>query len=172
MNNKVNAIYALLISSLGYISISLVCLDYMEDYQQRIDQMWEDNSDLREQLARLTYFETTVTATMYQATKYQTDDTPTITADGTIIDPAVADRYRYVALSRDLLSRWGGPFDYGDYIIIEGAGIHNGVWQVRDTMAARWTKRIDFLMSVHDRPFKYEQVTIRSHKQIDTAFLY
>ena len=38
------------------------------------------------------------------------------------------------SLSRDLLSRWGGPFNYGDYVIIEGTGKDDGVYQVRDTM--------------------------------------
>ena len=56
-------------------------------------------------------------------------------------------------------------FDYGDYIVIEGAGDHSGVWQVRDTMNARWTKRLDFLMSINHKPFKYDNVVIRSYKQ-------
>ena len=172
MNNQINAFYALLISSLGYITISMVCLGYMEDYQLRIDSMWEENVELRERLASMVHYETTVTATMYRPRPEETDDTPTITADGTIIDAVSAHTHRYVALSRDLLSRWGVPFDYGDYIIIENAGDHSGIWQVRDTMAPRWTKRVDFLMSINHKPFKYEDVVIRSHKQIDTAFLY
>ena len=58
-----------------------------------------------------------LTATCFP-TKAQCDDTPNITADGTKIKPWKATEYRYVALSRDLISRWGGPFDYGDYIVI------------------------------------------------------
>ena len=165
MNNKINAAYALLISSLGYLTISLVCMGYMEDYQYRIDEMWDENMELREQIAKLKYFETTVTATMYRQRPEETDDTPNITADGTKIDVYVAHTYRYVALSRDLLARWGGPFDYGDYIVIEGAGEHSGVWQVRDTMNSKWTKRLDFLMSINHKPFKYDNVVIRSYKQ-------
>ena len=109
---------------------------------------------------------------MYQPTHYQTDSDPDVTADGTKIRISKASEYKFVALSRNLLKRWGGPFDYGDYIIIENAGDHSGIWQVRDTMAPRWTKRVDFLMSINHKPFKYEDVVIRSHKQIDTAFLY
>ena len=51
-----------------------------------------------------------VTVTMYNPTRGQTDSTPNITADGTKINIWKASDYRYVALSRDLLSRWGGPF--------------------------------------------------------------
>ena len=165
MNNRINGLYAIVLSGLGYVSIAVVCMGFMEDYQLRIDDMWAENVELREQIARLQYFETTVTATMYQPVKQQTDDTPNITADGTIIDAYSAHTYRYVALSRDLLARWGGPFEYGDYIVIEGAGVHSGVWQVRDTMNARWTKRLDFLMSINHKPFKYDNVVIRSYKQ-------
>ena len=165
MKNRINALYALIISGLGYVTISMTCLDYMEDYQLRIDHMGEENSNLRQEIAKLKHFETIVTATMYRPLKQETDDTPNITADGTVIDVYSAHTYRYVALSRDLLSRWGGPFSYGDYIVIEGAGDHSGVYQVKDTMAARWTKRVDFLMSITHKPFKYDNVVIRSYKQ-------
>ena len=67
-----------------------------------------------------------VTVTTYNPTPHQTDSTPNELADGTIIKPWLATKYRYVALSRDLLSRWGGPFDYGDYIVIEGT--KDGKW--------------------------------------------
>ena len=64
--------------------------------------------------------------------------------------------YRYVALSRDLLSRWGGPFEYGDYIIIEGTDGWDGVYQVRDTMNPKWVKRVDILTT--NSMFKYTDV--------------
>ena len=71
-----------------------------------------------------------VTGTMYSPTLAQCDATPNITADGTKINPKHASSYRYVALSRDLLERWGGPFEYGEYIAVEGTrrGQHDGVW--------------------------------------------
>ena len=55
-----------------------------------------------------------VTVTMYNPSPEQTDSTPNQTADGTIINPERASEYRYIALSRDLLRRWGGPFNYGE----------------------------------------------------------
>ena len=103
-----------------------------------------------------------VTGTMYSPTRAQCDNTPNITADGTKINPKHASQYRYVALSRDLLERWGGPFEYGEYIAVEGTrrGQHDGVWQVRDTMNPKWLKRVDFLMTNGTRPFKYNEIKI------------
>ena len=99
-----------------------------------------------------------VTVTTYNPTKEQTDSTPNELADGTKINPNKASSYRYVALSRDLLSRWGGPFNYGDWILIEGAGKHSGIYQVRDTMNSKWTNRVDILTT--NSRFKYEKVKL------------
>ena len=104
-----------------------------------------------------------VTVTTYNPTIHQCDDTPHITADGTHFKTWRATEYRYVALSRDLLSRWGGPFNYGDYIVIEGAGDRDGVYQVRDTMNPKWTNRVDIL-TTNDR-FKYDDVVM--YKYVD-----
>ncbi len=97
-----------------------------------------------------------VTVTTYNPTKRQTDSTPNQTADGTIIKPWLATNYRFVALSRDLIARWGGPFEYGDYVVIEGTDGWDGVYQVRDTMAAKWVKRVDILTT--NSKFKYTDV--------------
>jgi 3D (Asp-Asp-Asp) domain-containing protein len=99
-----------------------------------------------------------VTVTTYNPTRSQTDSTPNQTADGTIIKPWLATQYRYVALSRDLLSRWGGPFEYGDYVVIEGTDGWDGVYQVRDTMNPKWTNRVDILTT--NSKFKYTNVTL------------
>ena len=103
-----------------------------------------------------------VTGTMYNTTFAQCDATPNITADGTKINPKHASQYRYIALSRDLLNRWGGPFQYGEYVAIEGTqnGKHDGIWQVRDTMNPKWIKRVDFLVTNGTRPFKYNEIKI------------
>ena len=104
-----------------------------------------------------------VTVTTYNPTKEQTDSTPNQTADGTIIKPWKATHYRYVALSRDLISRWGGPFEYGDYIVIEGTGKWDGIYQVRDTMNPKWTNRVDILTT--NSKFKYNNITM--YKYVD-----
>ena len=99
-----------------------------------------------------------VTVTTYNPTRQQCDSTPNITADGTKINPRKATEYRYVALSRDLLSRWGGPFEYGDYIVIEGTDGRDGIYQVRDTMNPRWTNRVDILTT--NSKFKYDNIVM------------
>ena len=99
-----------------------------------------------------------VTVTTYNPTRSQTDSTPNQTADGTIIKPWKATQYRYVALSRDLIARWGGPFEYGDYVVIEGTDGWDGVYQVRDTMNPKWVKRVDILTT--NSRFKYNNITM------------
>ena len=119
-----------------------------------------ENLDNLEYSNRISY---KVTVTTYNPTEHQTDSTPNITADGTKFHTWKATEYRYVALSRDLLSRWGGPFEYGDYIIIEGTGKWDGVYQVRDTMNRKWTNRVDILTT--DSKFKYKNITM--YKYVD-----
>ena len=97
-----------------------------------------------------------VTVTTYNPTRSQTDSTPNELADGTKIKPWKATQYRYVALSRDLIARWGGPFEYGDYVVIEGTDGWDGVYQVRDTMNPKWVKRVDILTT--NSMFKYTDV--------------
>jgi len=116
-------------------------------------------------------FRTHVTLTMYHPTKHQTDSTPDITADGTKINIWKASNYRYVAVSRDLLSRWGGPLNYGDWIVIEGAGKNSGVYQIRDTMNAKWVKRVDILKTPGTKQFKYTDITLTRYGSFDDANL-
>ena len=117
-----------------------------------------------------------VTVTMYNPHVGQTDSTPNETADGTIINPKRASEYRYVALSRDLIARWGGPFNYGDYVMIKGTNGYDGVYQVKDTMSPKFINRVDILRTggskwfkfdnaVLYRYFKYDQVTLHKHEK-------
>ena len=130
------------------------------------EKVWELENDCGYTEAHKISFNVTVTT--YNPTRRQTDSTPNITADGTRINPRKATEYRYVALSRDLLSRWGGPFEYGDYIVIEGTGKWDGVYQVRDTMNPKWTNRVDIL-TTNDR-FKYNNITM--YKYVNKEELY
>ena len=130
-----------------------------------LDEQYEKNRLLQQQVwdcegSEDGTFRTNVTVTMYHPTKRQTDSTPNITADGTKINIWKASKYRYVAVSRDLLSRWGGPLNYGDWIVIEGAGKNSGVYQVRDTMNPKWTKRVDVLKTPGTRQFKYDDIIL------------
>jgi 3D (Asp-Asp-Asp) domain-containing protein len=130
--------------------------------QKRVWQL-EDNCGYSE-ASKIAF---NVTVTTYNPTVRQCDSTPNITADGTKINPKRATQYRYVALSRDLLSRWGGPFNYGDYIVIEGTGKWDGLYQVRDTMNPKWTNRVDILTT--NSRFKYNNITM--YKYVDEEYM-
>ena len=141
-----------------------------------LDKNYEQIRDLKQQIVELenncdyslsNKISYNVTVTTYNPTRAQCDDTPNITADGTKFHTWKASSYRYVALSRDLLSRWGGPFDYGDYIVIEGTGDRDGIYQVRDTMNPRWTNRVDILTT--NSRFKYNNITM--YKYVDETYI-
>ena len=104
-----------------------------------------------------------LTGTVYNAVPGQTDDSPLVTADNSRIDlhELNSGNLRWCALSRDLLSRWDGPFNYGDLIMVEGAGHMAGIWAVHDTMNKRYTSYIDFLVPEHIKLGKWENVSIR-----------
>tara|TARA_R110002167_G_scaffold70890_3_gene200186 strand:+ start:3150 stop:3680 length:531 start_codon:yes stop_codon:yes gene_type:complete len=74
------------------------------------------------------------TATVYNMEASQCDSTPDICADGT---RASYDK-RIVAVSREQLERWGGQVSYGDKLRVTGAGKHDGIWYVHDTMNKRY----------------------------------
>ena len=141
-----------------------------------IDEVWEENRTLKEQVWELqnncdnqytNKISYKVTVTTYNPTRGQTDSTPNELADGTKIKPWRATDYRYVALSRDLIARWGGPFEYGDYIVIEGTGKWDGIYQVRDTMNPKWTNRVDILTT--NSRFKYNNIIM--YKYVDELIL-
>ena len=154
---------------LSYLVIFFaVCMFSITLYFESVmDETWEENSYLRNRVSQLengtNIISYKVTVTTYNPTTHQCDDTPHITADGTHFKTWKASSYRYVALSRDLLARWGGPFDYGDYIIIEGTGDRDGVYQVRDTMNPKWTNRVDILTT--NSRFRYDDVVM--YKYVD-----
>lgn len=98
---------------------------------------------------KLTY---TVTATVYQAVANQTDSEPFITADNSQIKPHYGSKKRWMALSRDLLKTWGGPFDYGDKVRVSGISPKlDGVYTVHDTMNRRHHHCMDVLTHVSEK---------------------
>ena len=101
-----------------------------------------------------------MTVTMYEPVSYQTDSTPDILADGTRIRTHIASEYKFIAVSRNLLKRWGGWLDYGDFILLKGTDGKDGVYQVRDTMHPRWVNRIDILESPNTKPYKFTNAEI------------
>ena len=154
----INLRYAILGSIIPMLVVAYYANDNINNLLNNINTLNEEIKVLKQngycENYKIQSFDVTVTT--YNPTRAQCDNTPNQTADGTIIKPWKATDYRYVALSRDLLSRWGGPFEYGDYIVIEGTDGWDGVYQVRDTMNPKWVKRVDILTT--NSMFKYTDV--------------
>ena len=131
-----------------------------EFYVDEMNRLLEKNKVIQTELNEFHKYGIEVDVTMYQPTRHQTDSTPNITADGTRIKISKASDYKFVALSRNLLSRWGGPFEYGDFILIKGTDSKDGVYQVRDTMNPKWVNMVDILESTNVKPYKYVDAQI------------
>ena len=143
----------------GFFSTTMFT-GYKEMYSEKIERLESENSSLKEELSHYDEYGIVVDVTMYQPVYPQTDTTPDITADGTRIRISKASNYKFVALSRNLLKRWGGPFDYGDFVLLKGAEGKDGVYQVRDTMNPKWVNVVDILESEHVQPYKFTGVHI------------
>ena len=131
-----------------------------EFYADELERLVNKNKAIQTELNEFHKYGIEVDVTMYQPTRHQTDSTPNITADGTRIKISKASDYKFVALSRNLLSRWGGPFEYGDFILIKGTDSKDGVYQVRDTMNPKWVNMVDILESTNVKPYKYVDAQI------------
>jgi len=103
--------------------------------------------------------------TIYHAEVRQCDDTPTITGDGSRINPYKASEHRWIAISQEMLDcewRMGllndstsplykGKIEYGDTVWIESPyPTINGWWIVHDTKNKRYRNSIDFLQTKGD----------------------
>ena len=181
MNNE-------LIKTIVIILLSVVFVSHSVEKNQIIDELTENNSFLQHkvELADSLIFDTTqnglelaltlityekkieeyennkhkVTVTMYHPVSGQTDDTPNITADGSIIRINNASEYRYIAVARNMLIRNDGFLNFGDYIWLD-AGKKSGVYQVRDVMNRRFVNRIDILETPGTIPYKYNEASLR-----------
>jgi hypothetical protein len=101
-----------------------------------------------------------VTATMYYPVVNQCDKDPLVTAGMFKINPRKASEHKWIAMSRNLLKRWKGDFDYGDIVEIKGAGKKSGVYKVVDTMNKRYKDRIDILETEGTSFYKFEDIQI------------
>jgi len=152
-SSSVLAFILLITFSNGFISVNILEKN-KRYYNSLIETIKEENVALTETLAELKSEGMDVTVTMYQPVRYQTDSTPNILADGTRIKTEEASNYKFIAVSRNLLKRWGGWLNYGDFVLLKGTDHKDGVYQVRDTMNKRWVNRIDILESVSVKPYK------------------
>jgi 3D (Asp-Asp-Asp) domain-containing protein len=157
MNNKY--IVALAIVLITYAN-GIVTTKFLNDKNIRLTSLSEENKTLKDKLHKYETEGMSVTVTMYQPLRYQTDSTPNILADGTRIRTQEASNYKFIAVSRNLLKRFGGWLDYGDFVLLWDTDGKDGVYQVRDTMNPRFVNRIDILESPGVKPYKFEEAKI------------
>ena len=158
-NNKLIAYVLLVVLLNGFFSINIIEKN-KRFYNSQLNNQMAVTKTLRSELTEFYKYGVVVDVTMYRPTKRETDSTPNITADGTRIRISKASDYKFVALSRNLLKRWGGPFDYGDFILIKGTtdSHKDGVYHVRDTMNPKYVNYVDILESKNVKPYKYTDV--------------
>jgi len=133
---------------------------FFEEYQTPQVSMDKIQERIEEVASITETISADVTVTMYNAVVGQCDADPLVTAGMYKINPNKASDHKWVALSRDLLKRWGGQFDYGDTIEIKNAGDKSGEYTVVDTMNARFTNKIDILETTGTPLYKFENVKI------------
>mgnify|MGYP006143353225 FL=1 len=156
MNKYMLALSIMLITgSNGFVSTKL-----LKNQTTQFKYLVDENIELRQKLDEYEAEGLNVTVTMYQPVRWQTDSTPNILADGTRIKTKQASNYKFIAVSRNLLKRWGGWLDYGDFILLKGADKKDGVYQVRDTMNPRYVNWVDILESPGVRPYKFSGAQI------------
>jgi 3D (Asp-Asp-Asp) domain-containing protein len=93
----------------------------------------------------------TVKVTMYSTDTAETDNNPTETASGFIVDALNPAKHRIIAVSHDLKR----IFKYGQKVRVEGIGKYSGVYYVRDLMHSRWRNKIDILINPGDRALSF-----------------
>ena len=156
MNKQMLALSIVLITvSNGFVSTKL-----LENKNVQLKEYVKENIELKKKLNKYEAEGMNVTVTMYQPLRYQTDSTPNILADGTRIKTEQASNYKFIAVSRNLLKRWGGWLEYGDFILLKGTTHKDGVYQVKDTMNPRFVNRVDILESPGVRPYKFDSAKI------------
>jgi hypothetical protein len=101
-----------------------------------------------------------VDVTMYCPVSSQCDSDPLITASMKKIIPHRASEHKWIAMSRDLLKRWGGLYNYGDKIRLVGCGHKDGIYTIVDCMNERFKNKIDILETQGTKPYKFENVKI------------
>ena len=106
-----------------------------------------------------------VKATMYHPVISQCDNTPLITADGSLIDPHKVSNWNWIAVSQHMLTRNGGPLNYGDTVFVFGTEDKDGYYVIKDCMNKRKTYQIDFLESIGTPQYRYDNVVIARFPQ-------
>lgn len=99
-------------------------------------------------------------ASIYHAVPWQTNEDNFTTASGFKLNHEYDHfKYRILAVSRDLLI---SGISYGDIVLVAGTGKYDGLWRIEDTMNARYSNTIDFLVDPHIQYGLYSNVAIYS----------
>ena len=141
-------------------------LQLLDTLQLELDSLRDDIRNLLRQMDSMpdVIFEQ-VRATMYHPVEEQCDDTPLITADGSKIDPYEVSNWNWIAVSQHMLTRNGGPFNYGDTVYVFGTEHKDGMYVIKDCMNKRKTNQIDFLESLGTPQYRYDNVVIARFPQ-------
>ena len=145
-------------------------LEFLDTLQLELDDLRDTIKDLLNQIDDMQ--DTTpeiifkqVRATMYHPVEEQCDDTPLITADGSKIDPYKVSDWNWIAVSQHMLTRNGGPLNYGDTVYVFGTKHKDGMYIVKDCMNKRKTNQIDFLESLGTPQYRYDNVVLARFPQ-------
>jgi len=168
---KVLKLFIFLFLITGLTSIAIVQKLQLKSKQNHISILLEDNQKIRcdaeTAIDSLKLVNKNITnsvkqrvvATMYHAVVGQCDDSPDVTADQTKIpDVHNCTQLNWIAISQDLLWFNGGPYRYGDQVIILNAGHKDGIYTIRDAMNKRFKHKIDFLESIGSKGYKFKNV--------------
>jgi hypothetical protein len=80
-----------------------------------------------------------------------------VTADNSHIPAGYGSHTRWLALSRDLLKPWGGPFKFGDKVRVHGVSTaFDGIYTVHDTMNRRHHHCLDVLVHPKEKIDLYQ----------------
>lgn len=141
-------------------------LNLLDTLQLEINNL---NGDIKELLQQMNSMPEVifqqVRATMYHPVEEQCDDTPLITADGSKIDPYKVSNWNWIAVSQHMLTRNGGPLNYGDTVYVFGTEHKDGMYVIKDCMNKRKTNQIDFLESLGTPQYRYDNVVIARFPQ-------
>jgi hypothetical protein len=110
------------------------------------------------------------TLTIYNPTSRQCDRDPLVTASNKTIDihKLKAGSIRWMALSRNMLKRWGGALNYGDTIVLQaGDSIVDGNWVIQDTMNKKFFNRGDLLFDESRTKGMWKNVTLLRTKKYE-----
>jgi len=108
------------------------------------------------------------TLTVYNPLPAQCDSDPLITASNRRINihQLQEGSIRWMALSRNMLKRWGGNLNFGDTVTLYAKdSAIDGIWVIQDTMHRRFKNRGDLLFhSVHRSSGRWTNVTLSKRK--------